>query len=134
VYANWSSTILGIGTDADVNASGATYVAYLFATCAGVSKVGSYVGTNDTTGPQTINCGFTTGARFVMIKQLGSSYGWWVFDTARGITSEGEPYSEFNSTSAESNLNLIDPSASGFIAWREATNIQGVTYIFLAIA
>jgi hypothetical protein len=132
-----TTTTFGVGDGTywtSLNESGGTFVAYLFATCPGVSKVGSYVGTHTASGPQTINCGFTTGARFVMIKQLGSDYGWWVFDTARGITSEGDPYFEFNSSSAESSLNMIDPDSSGFIAWREATNIQGVTYIFLAIA
>jgi hypothetical protein len=130
-----TSTTFGLGAFAP-NSSGETFVAYLFATLAGVSKVGSYVGTHDTTGPQTINCGFTSGARFVLIKQNGSSYGWWVFDTARGINPPltGDPYFELNSNSAESTLDMINPDSSGFIAWREATNIQGVTYIFLAIA
>ena len=49
------------------------YVAYLFATCPGVSKVGSYTG-NGTT--QTINCGFTGGARFVLIKRTDATGGW----------------------------------------------------------
>jgi hypothetical protein len=131
-----TSTVFSVDDHQDVNASGNTYVAYLFSSCAGVSKVGRYVGTHDTTGPQTINCGFTSGARFVLIKQIGSDYGWWVFDTARGINPPltGDPYSEFNSDSAESTLDMINPDSSGFIAWREATNIQGVTYIFLAIA
>jgi hypothetical protein len=71
-----------------------------------------------------------------MIKIVNSSYGWWVFDTARGINPPltGDPYLELNSTSAESTLDMINPDSSGFIAFREATNIQGVTYIFLAIA
>jgi len=117
------------------NLSGGTYVAYLFATLAGVSKVGSYTGTHDTTGPQTIDCGFSAGARFVLIKRADAVSDWWVFDTARGITSGNDPYLNLNTTSGESiYLNMIDPDSSGFIAWREAVNVQGASYIFLAIA
>jgi hypothetical protein len=40
-----TSSVFSIGTGGSVNDSGKTYIAYLFATVAGVSKVGSYTGT-----------------------------------------------------------------------------------------
>jgi hypothetical protein len=135
-----TTTTFGVGDGTywtSLNGVSGTFIAYLFATCPGVSKVGSYVGTHGTTGPQTINCGFTSGARFVLIKEVGSNYGWWVFDTARGITapSSPDPYISLESSSAEdASLDMINPDSSGFIAFREATNVTGVTYIFLAIA
>ena len=52
------------------NLSGQNYVAYLFATCPGVSKVGNYTGTGTT---KQIDCGFTGGARFVLIKRTDST-------------------------------------------------------------
>jgi len=66
------------------NASGNTYIAYLFATLAGVSKVGSYTGTGTTLA---IDCGFSAGARFVLIKRTDSTGDWYVWDTARGIVA-----------------------------------------------
>jgi hypothetical protein len=115
--------------------SGATYVAYLFATCAGVSKVGSYTGT---AAAQTINCGFTAGARFVMIKRTDSTGDWYVWDTARGIISGDDPYLLLNSTAAEvTNTDYIDPASSGFeisSTAPAAINASGGTFIFLAIA
>ena len=65
--AYWNDTsptasVFSVGVESDVNTNGASYVAYLFATCAGVSKVGGYTGNGSS---QTINCGFTSGARFV---------------------------------------------------------------------
>ncbi len=42
---NPTSSVFTVGGDADTNPVGDTLVAYLFATCAGVSKVGSYTGT-----------------------------------------------------------------------------------------
>jgi hypothetical protein len=124
-----------LSTSIQVNASAETYVAYLFATVAGVSKVGSYTGTGTT---QTINCGFTAGARFVMIKRTDSTGDWYVWDTARGIVSGNDPYLLINSTAAEvTNTDYIDPANSGFeisSTAPAAINANGGTFIFLAIA
>jgi hypothetical protein len=75
-----TDTKLDIGSS--INDTGQTYIAYLFATLAGVSKVGSYTGTGTTL---SIDCGFTAGARFVLIKRTDSTGDWYVWDTARGI-------------------------------------------------
>ena len=121
----------------EMNTSGNTYVTYLFATLAGVSKVGSYTGNGSS---QTINCGFTTGARFVLIKRTddGSTGDWFVWDTSRGIVAGNDPYLLLNSTAAEVTTNdSIDPDASGFIVNQLAAtniNVTSASYIFLAIA
>jgi len=115
------------------NLSGGTYVAYLFATCAGVSKVGSYTGTGST---QTINCGFTGGARFVLIKRTDSTGDWYVWDTARGMVSGTDPSLLLNSTAAEVNANSVYTATTGFqiVSTASGINASGGTYIFLAIA
>jgi hypothetical protein len=121
--------------DIDVNASGGTYVSYLFASVSGVSKVGSYTGNGSN---QTINCGFTAGARFVMIKRTDSTGDWYVWDTARGIVSGNDSRLSVNSSAAEVTTDdSIDPDNSGFIVNQlSATNINvnTATYIYLAIA
>ena len=118
-----------------VNGSGSNLVAYLFATCAGVSKVGSYTGNGSS---QTINCGFTGGARFVMVKATSTTGNWIVADSARGIVAGNDPALYLNSTAAEvTGLDWIDADNSGFVVNETATiaaNTNGVTYIFLAIA
>ena len=117
------------------NASGTTYVTYLFATCAGVSKVGSYTGTGAT---QTINCGFTGGARFVLIKEYtdGGSGNWWIWDTARGMVSGTDPRLALSSTSAEINSDWVYATSGGFqiVTTDASVNASGTGYIFLAIA
>ena len=117
------------------NASGSTYVAYLFATCAGVSKVGIYTGTGTT---QVVACGFTTGARYVLIKRTDSTGDWYVWDSARGIVSGNDPYLLLNSTAAEvTSTDYIDTSAAGFEITSTAPaaiNANGGSYIFLAIS
>jgi hypothetical protein len=129
-----SSTTFGLNVS-ETYGAGETGVAYLFATCAGVSKVGSYTGTGTT---QTINCGFSGGARFVMIKRTDSTGGWYVWDSARGIVSGNDPYLLMNSTAAEvTNTDYIDPSSSGFeisSTAPAAINASGGTFIYLAIA
>jgi hypothetical protein len=116
-----------------VNEAGKTYVAYLFATCAGVSKVGSYTGTGST---QTISCGFTGGARFVLIKRTDSTGDWYVWDTARGMVSGTDPSLLLNSTAAEVNANSIYTTTGGFqiVSTAAGINASGGNYIFLAIA
>ena len=128
-----TSTQFTIGSYTSQSAQ--TYVAYLFATCAGVSKVGSYTGTG---ALQTINCGFTSGARFVMIKRTDSTGGWFYYDSVRGITSGNDPYLFFNSSNQQvTNTNFVDTDTTGFKVTATAPaemNASGGTYIFLAIA
>jgi hypothetical protein len=137
VWNNTTPTSSGFTVNNNyVNYSTETYVAYLFATCPGVSKVGSYTGNGSS---QTINCGFAAGARFVLIKRTDSAGNWYVFDTVRGIVSGNDPWLILGSSDAEiSSYDAIDPDNSGFIVNNDATNypinVASATYIFLAIA
>ena len=118
-----------------LNQSGQTYIAYLFASTPGVSKVGSYTGNGSS---QTINCGFTTGARFFLVKRTSDVGNWWVFDAARGITAPEDPAKSLNNVVAEINgTDSVDPDNTGIIVNQNATtnlNASGSVYIFLAIA
>jgi len=136
----WNSTtptasVFSVGVETNVNANGGTFVAYLFATCAGVSKVGSYTGTGTTL---QINCGFTAGARFVLIKRTDTTGDWYVWDTVRGIVSGNDPYLLLNSIAAEdTSTDYIDTYNAGFelsSTAPAAINASGGTFIFLAIA
>jgi hypothetical protein len=130
-----TSTVFSVGTDNSVNANFATYIAYLFATVAGVSKVGTFTGTGATL---TVNCGFTTGARFVLIKRTDAVGDWYVWDSARGIVAGNDSYLLLNSTAAEVTItDWVDTASSGFELSNSVgnlVNVVGGTYIFLAIA
>jgi hypothetical protein len=130
-----TSSVFTLGINSNVNGSGTTYVAYLFATCPGVSKVGSYTGTGTTL---QINCGFTGGARFVMIKRTDDTGDWYVWDTARGIVSGNDPHLSLNTTAAEVTTDdTIDTDSTGFVVNQVSAtnvNVSSATYIFLAIA
>ena len=124
----------GQGT-ASINLSSNTYVAYLFASLTGISKVGSYTGTGNVL---QIDCGFTGGARFVLIKRTDSTGDWYVWDTARGIVAGNDPYLLLNSTAAEvTTTDWVDTYSAGFElsnAGGNNANINTATYIYLAIA
>lgn len=130
-----TSYSLTAGSGLFINNPGSNFVAYLFATLAGISKVGSYTGNG--TG-QAIACGFSAGARFVLIKRTDSTGNWYTFDSARGLTSGSSPYLLLNSTAAEvTGNNGVYASTGGFTLGATAittTNIASATYIFLAVA
>ena len=115
-------------------ASNSKNVAYLFGSVPGLSKVGSYTGTGNDIN---VDCGFTNGARFVMIKRADNTADWYVWDTARGIVSGNDGYLRFNLANDEDSADWIDPLSSGFTVTSSAPaalNTSGGTYLFYAIA
>lgn len=130
-----TASVFTTGTNSEINGTSDTFVTYLFASLPGISKVGSYTG-NGTS--QTIDCGFTTGARFILVKRTDVAGDWYVWDTARGIVAGNDPHLSLNSTAAEvTSDDSVDPHASGFIVNQVAAtniNVSGGQYIFLAIS
>jgi hypothetical protein len=135
-FAAFGSTLTATRFQDYATGSNQQVINYLFATLAGVSKVGSYTGT--TGSDVNVDCGFSAGARFVMIKRTNSTGGWYVWDSVRGIISGDDPYLLLNDTDAEvTNTDYIDPLSSGFTVTAAAPaqlNTTNDTYIFLAIA
>ena len=115
--------------------SGGNYIVYLFATLAGISKVGSYTGNGSN---QTIDCGFSAGARFILIKRTDATGHWYVWDSVRGIVAGNDPRLLLNNTEAqETTDDSVDPHNSGFIVNQlsvTALNVSSGTYLFYAIA
>ena len=132
-----TATEFYVGTAADVNSSTEPFGALLLANKEGLIDVGTYTG-NGTS--QTIDCGFSSGARFVMLREAGGA-SWFVFDTAHGIVAGDDDYF-LGSTTAENPdgaADLIDPVSSGFIVNKDTgvtsnTNNNLATYIYVAIA
>jgi hypothetical protein len=111
-----------------VNSSSGTYIAYLFATLAGVSKVGSVTHS----GTTNVDCGFSSGASLVMLKRTDASGDWFWWDSTRGIVSGNDPYMVLNDSAAQvTNTDFIDPLSSGFTITDDFTDGD---YIFYAIA
>ena len=128
-----TSTHFTIGSDGRNNRDGSTYINILFASVDGISKVGSYVGSDS---DQTITTGFQP--RFVIIKGYDSNLmDWFVLDTIRGWGSGNDPYLALNSNTAQgSSSNFGAPTSTGFtltgnnFGW----NDSGYNYIYYAHA
>lgn len=122
-----------LGQDAAVNYGGWHYLALAFASKSGISKVFKYEGNGS---QQIIDCGFTNGARFVLIKRYDGTGNWVVFNSASGITSGIDPRFCLDNTAVQADLDCIDPSPSGFIIKQNTVNLNlaGAKYIGLALA
>lgn len=129
-----TDTTFTVGSSATTNGGG-TYLAYLFATVPDVSFVGTYTGNGSS---QTIDCGFSSSARFILIKRKDASGNFYSFDSARGINASNDPFVELNSDSQENpNGDSVDTNSSGFVVNQNATtniNVSSAEYVFYAVA
>jgi hypothetical protein len=151
VYNPGSNTsAFSVDNGANVNQSGRTYVAYIWAHNnsdgdfgpdgdADIIKCGNYTGNGDSSasGGPFINLGFEP--QFVIIKRVDSSANWTMFDTMRGMMGNGEGYSRLipNRTNQEDGGTTqgISPEATGFRVRFSGTdfNASGGTYIYTAV-
>ena len=102
-------------TMGSIAASGQENAVFLFATCPGISKVGKY-DTLANGDPQDIDCGFTTGARAVIIKRItspGTTDGWYCFDAARGMAESGATSGSTNFVSSTGDMLKIQGPSNG---------------------
>ena len=136
-----TDSVFSVGSTYDeVNATNRTYIAYLFASVSGVSKVGAYSGNGGTSANgngQDIDCGFSNGARFVLIKPSNAGDHWFLFDSERGIVAGNDATLLLNDNAGESSSSdEIDPLNSGFrvLNQNNQLNRTGRNYIFYAIA
>ena len=137
-----TDTHFSLGSTYDeTNNTSRHYVAYLFASLDGISKLGGYTGDGTTAPGKAIDCGFSGSARFVFIKNVSASVGnWSIWDTTRGITTTPNSYwMRFNGTSAQNNsYDWMEPYTGGFRAGYgfdgNSPNNSGDYYMFWAIA
>ena len=127
-----TSTHFTLGTSGDVNYDTYTYIAMLFASVDGISKVGSYTGNGSN---RSISFGFQP--RFMITKRASSTgYGWYVLDTVRGWSSGNDDYLDLSSTSDEGSYEFGTPTSTGLdiIGDGGAINENGANYIYYAHA
>ena len=123
-----TSTTFTLGGDSDINGNGDDYLALLFSSVDGISKVGSYDGTGSTL---TVTTGFQP--RFLIIKRITSSDPWLVYDTVRGWGAGSDKYLQLNDSAAEGTYDAGAPTSTGFTLVASATQ-SGQKYIYYAHA
>jgi hypothetical protein len=127
-----TASSMTLSSSGSMNTSGNGHVAYLFASLAGVSKVGSYTGNGTSV---SVTTGFQP--RFILVKRTDSTGNWIVGDSARGLVAGDDPALFLNSTAAETTgQDWVDVSATGFTVNETAlnANVNTGTYLYLAIS
>ena len=137
-----SSTTVTLGADSGVNASGSTYVMYVFAhnnndgefgpdADQDVIKCGSYSGSSSA---QEINVGFEP--QWLMIKRTDGTSPWRLHDVMRQLNfQDDDAYLSADQSSSESFYNMVSPTPTGFRLDYSAPfyNTSGGSYIYVAI-
>jgi len=124
-----TSSVFSVGSLGQIGGNGRTYIAYLFATVAGVSKVGSFT----QSGATNVDCGFTGDTpSFLLLKRTDTTDNWRVYDAARGLVAGNDKVLNLNRDVAQSDdSNLINPNSGGFAT---TSTLSNGDYIFYAIA
>jgi hypothetical protein len=129
-----TSTVFSLGSNAAVNESSATQIAYCFAEKQGYSKFGSYTGNGSADGT-FVYTGFKPA--FVIIKRTDAAYSWATYDAKRYPENKSTiPALWSNESSAEGSYSTIDFLSNGFkIRDTSVTiNASGGSYIYMAFA
>jgi len=130
-----TASVFTLGVNAQGNADGGTYIAYVFAPVEGFSKFGSYVGNNSTNGPM-VNVGFRPA--FIMIKASSTTGSWLLFDTKRDTFNAAFHVIYGQLSNAEDTAHAYgDILSNGFKIRKPgefAINDNAATYVYMAFA
>jgi len=126
-----TSTHITIGEHDRVNTNSETYTALLFASVTGISKVGSFTGSNSTV---SVNLGFQP--RFLILRRGNGTGNWVTLDTVRGWGAGDDQYMRLNETGQSAAHDVGAPTSTGFDVTGGSSdyNSAGSTYIYYAHA
>ncbi len=129
-----TSSVFTVIDDADVNASGGTYMAFCFAEITGFSRISTFFGNGDTNGSFC-----WTGFKPAMVlykKTTGSNANYQLWDNKRDIDNEATSAIHIDGAHAPSTDEGIDMLSNGFkIRGDQAhTNGSGIKFIYYAVA
>lgn len=126
-----TSASFSVGSSANTNASGNTYIAYAFAGKAGFSAISSYTGNGSVTGPG-INTGFNP--QLVIIRRASGNTGSWRFFTrVRGGANSLTHTTAAEAATAGLSINFL---STGFqpTGTNSDINTSGNRYLYMAWA
>jgi hypothetical protein len=129
-----TSSVFSLTAASDNNASGGTFVSYVFAEIEGYSKIGSYTGNGSTNGA-FVYTGFRPS--FILMKSSTSAENWLIYDSKRDPYNVTDEALLPNSSSASGgSANAMDLLSNGFKFRSSAGSLNGSgqTYIYMAFA
>ena len=135
-----TSSVFTVGTNSEINGDAETYIAYVFGSVKGYSKIGSYVGNGNADGP-LVYTGFKPS--WVMVKKSnGGSHDWYIqygnttFDDVSQAANPVKSSLIANSSGAKATENSMDFLSNGFKLRTSGNghNTSGDTYLYMAFA
>jgi hypothetical protein len=131
-----TTSVISIGTHADINGSGASYVMWNFINVEGFSKFGSYRGNGLSDAQGTfVYTGFRPA--YVMTKGLDVGAEWTVYDDKRNTGNPADRILQMDIHDAErTDLDVIDILSNGFkcLDTGGRTNQSNKSYVYAAFA
>ena len=128
-----TSSVFSVGTNADVNGSSSTYVAYCWSEIDGYSKFSSYTGNGNANGT-FIYTGFKPA--WVMTRSVSTATNWNILDTTRSPVNPIIARLKANGSDAESTNRNFDFLSNGFKLRESGTDVNqsGIVYAYMAFA
>ena len=130
-----TSSVFTLGTNSEINGDGEPYIAYVFGSVKGYSKIGAYKGVGNTDG-NFVYTGFKPA--FFMIKGIDVSGYWVMFDNKRNLPNGTGKRLGAQASDAEYGSTNIDFLSNGFkirsSSGSSDDNNNGSTYFYMAFA
>ena len=131
-----TSSVFTVNNWGGVNASGDTYVAYVFAEIEGFSKFSRYTGNANDNGPY-VYTGFSPA--FLIIKRTDSTSSWSIYDVKRGPINPADELIwvdlvDAEGTSTEYRLDILSNGFKLRDDGSNSQNINGGTFLYMAFA
>jgi hypothetical protein len=129
-----SNSTFTVGSGNSAGGSSYSYIAYLWAEVPGFSKIGTYTGNGNASGP-FVYCGFRP--RFILARQLTTGYGWIIIDTERSKNNPTSVWVNPDATTAEGSpaAEFYDILSNGFkLRYSGAFNTDAASHAYVAFA
>ena len=131
-----TSSVFTAGAGQNLNyANGDQIITYNFTSKPNYSKVGSYLGNGNATGP-IVSLGFEPA--FVMIKEVTNTGNWRIMDNTRQTTNPKSNglFANLSNAESTSSSNIVDFNSDNFqvVGTGSDVNTNNSTYIYLALA
>jgi hypothetical protein len=128
-----TSSVFSLTAGSDNNASGGTFVSYVFAEIQGYSKFGTYTGNGNADGT-FVYTGFRPS--WLLVKDSSAAENWMMYDNKRDPFNEVDANLKANTSGAETDFDVMDFVSNGFKIRQSSgdTNNNGNKYIYMAFA
>ena len=127
------SVNMKMSNDAQIGASGGTFIMYCFADIQGYSKISSYIGSGNTNGT-FVYTGFKPS--WVLIKNTAASEAWFLYDNKRGVNGAMKALFPDENAADGGAADNIDLLSNGFKLRTAGAilNSSGAEFIYMAFA